>query len=124
MGRPKKDISTDEVERAAGCGLTDAQIAHVLGCSVDTLSRRFAEHIKRGKANAIYSMSSKCFQMGLTDDGVTDRIFWLKCRAGWRDRPSEIEGEESLDAMLMQLQREHGFTTPTPPAEPNGEKPN
>lgn len=57
-GRPKKDIFPAIALRAYAGGMTDEQVAHLVGCSADTLQRRMAEDeefcgaVKRAKAEA------------------------------------------------------------------------
>lgn len=109
-GRPRKELDPDAIERAAGVGLTNEQIARVFGCSADLLEMRFSGSIEKGRAVAVHSMSSRCFQAGM-GDSVPDRIFWLKARAGWRDRPVEDNkgSGESAEAILEQIARARGL---------------
>jgi hypothetical protein len=49
MGRPKKDIDEGLVFRLSQIHCTLGEMASVVGCSEDTLQRRFADVIRRGK---------------------------------------------------------------------------
>ena len=62
MGRPRKNLTTDqvlEVERLAGLGLTEAQVGDALGMSERTLARRITDDpavmaaFKSGKAKLV-----------------------------------------------------------------------
>ena len=48
-GRPRKVIDGDMVENLSMIGCTLDEIGHVVGCSRDTLERRFAAKIDKGK---------------------------------------------------------------------------
>lgn len=48
-GRPRLRIDPELVEQMAGIQCTMEEMASVLGCSVDTLERNFADAIKKGR---------------------------------------------------------------------------
>lgn len=48
MAKPEIQIDEKTVEKLASILCTMEEIASVVGCSVDTLERRFADTIKRG----------------------------------------------------------------------------
>jgi hypothetical protein len=50
-GRPKKTIDGETVEELAAIGCTNTEIASIVRCSVDTLDRRFAEEMDKGRSN-------------------------------------------------------------------------
>lgn len=49
MARPRKPIDPKNVEAYAALGFTMEEIAVLSDCSVDTLERRFADAIKKGR---------------------------------------------------------------------------
>ncbi len=79
-------------EDAAARGLSDVQVAEVLGISRATLDRRkrddeaFEAAIKKGKARGIQEVSNMLFETAL-QGSVPAMIFYLKARAGWTDKP-------------------------------------
>jgi len=105
-----------ESERMAGYGLTEEQIANVFRVKPCTLIRwkrkhpEFNEALKRGSAisneaiiNSLYhnaiggkivSLTKKYYKDGMLKEeiesysppNVSAQIFWLKNKAGWRDR--------------------------------------
>lgn len=96
-GRPSKleKINMAEVERLAGLGLTDEEMATMLGIAVSTLNnykknREFMEALKRGKTKVDAVVVNRLLQKALDGD-TTAMIFWLKNRQRerWRDR-SEV----------------------------------
>jgi DNA-binding XRE family transcriptional regulator len=94
----RKQIDLKEVERLAGLGLTQEQIAISVGVSPRTLESRkaesaeFAAAIKKGQADAIQEVSNALFQ-NAKGGNVTAQIFFLKARAQWKDRHEDV-GED------------------------------
>lgn len=85
-GRPEIPIDFDEVERLAGLGNTEAEIALALGVCADTIASRkkkyseFAERIKRGRQRAINKVENALFTTA-TGGNTTAQIFFLCNRA-------------------------------------------
>jgi transcriptional regulator with XRE-family HTH domain len=91
-----KTIDLQAAEELASLGLTDQQIADSLGISRSTLSRRKADDdtfeatLRKGKAKAIVKVSSALMQE-VENGSLRAIIFYLKCRAGWREEEPEIK---------------------------------
>ncbi len=108
MGRPAW-IPTPEimeqVESYASAGLTKQQIADCLGISYETLNEKtkeyteFSESIKRGQAKGIAMVANELVK-NVKIGNVTAQIFFLKCRAGWK----EIEEEIPLDNLRKEIE--------------------
>ncbi len=83
-------------EESAARGLSESQVAEVLGISRATLLRRkkddaaFDAAIKKGKARGIKEVSSALFEAAL-QGCVPAMIFYLKARAGWSDKPMAFQ---------------------------------
>lgn len=91
-GRPKKQIDPKLLEDLAGIGCTNEEIAHVAGCSSDTLTRNYAEHIKSGRENAKVSLRRK--QWAVAMNGSTGMLIWLgKQMLGQGERVLPPEGK-------------------------------
>ncbi|MDB9733625.1 hypothetical protein OAB15_02465 [Porticoccaceae bacterium] len=90
-----KQIDLKSVEELASLGLTEQQIADSLGISRSTLSRRktddetFDTALRKGKAKAIVKVSSALMRE-VEKGSLRAIIFYLKCRAGWREEEPEI----------------------------------
>ncbi len=94
----KRKIDLEQIEAMASLGLTDEEIAVVLGISPRTLyywkkNPEFLQALKRGKLKADFHVIKKLYENAKNGDN-TAIIFWLKNRRPdrWRDR-KEISGE-------------------------------
>jgi len=75
MGRPLIEIDEQQVENLAAIGCTQVEIGAVVGCSVDTLHRRFADVIKRG--NERMKASLRRWQYERAKGGSVAMLIWL-----------------------------------------------
>jgi hypothetical protein len=84
-GRPLKEISANQVKSLAEIGCTNIEIATVCGCSVDTLERRFADIIKKGRETMKSSL--RRFQYTSAKSGSVPMQIWMgKQYLGQRDK--------------------------------------
>mgnify|MGYP003633248520 FL=1 len=99
VGRPKFEITDAIMKKAedyAAKGLTVDQIAAVLGISDATIYERqheypdFYDALKRGRGTGIANVTSALYEKATVDKDLGAQIFYLKNRAGWRDK-QEIE---------------------------------
>ena len=91
-GRKPIVLDHKEIQRLAGMGLSERQIASALGISNSTLTRKKhieqIEHsLKKGRAQALAAVSSKLYENAL-EGKETSAIFYLKNRDpdNWKDR--------------------------------------
>ena len=88
-------LELEKIEDLAAKGLTLEQIAAALSIDVRTLYnhrkkfREVGEAINRGAANGIATIANKLFEAA-NNGNVTAQIFFLKARAGWRQRPPSL----------------------------------
>jgi AraC-like DNA-binding protein len=88
MARPKKNIDAEQVEALAGINCTTEEIASVLGCSKDTLERRFAANLKKGRHHGRSSLRRKMWKK--VEDGNITMMIWLsKQMLGYKDKIEE-----------------------------------
>ena len=110
-------IDYDKLYNLAKIGLSEEQIALSLGISVSTIGRRkrederFSSTLKAGKQRGIDAVTNALFE-GATGDkpNVSAQIFFLKNRAGWRDRTevdanihADVTVTHDIDAALQAL---------------------
>lgn len=85
MARPRATIDPDKVEMLARAELTHEEIAAELGCSVDTLTRRFADSIKKGRERGNGRIRARQYDLAMK--GNVALLIWLgKQRLGQRER--------------------------------------
>lgn len=95
--KPTKD-STSMVEALASCGVPEKQIADVIGISDVTLRKYYRATLDTAvpRANAMVAQSLYKKALGSGPQSVTAAIFWLKCRAQWKDTTVlEIASDDS-----------------------------
>src|SRR5262245_21936118 len=87
MARPRWQPTTKEREQVAmmtAIGIPQPAICQIIGVTDKTLRRACRSEITTGQAQANAKVGKALFQKALAGD-VTAMIFWLKCRAGWRE---------------------------------------
>lgn len=75
MPNIKKDISPEQVQKLAAIGCTDKEIGDIVGCSHDTLTRRFKDDLMLGRANGKASLRRKQWETALS--GNVTMLIWL-----------------------------------------------
>ena len=84
---------------------TMGEIAAVVGCSVDTLERRYAETIKKGDEEGKMSLKRKMHQMAL--NGNTVMLVWLsKQRLGYRDKQPDEATSVQFNIVTKEVPKE------------------
>ena len=97
-------VPTDEhrkiVTALAAMGTPLVEIAHVLGISVPTIRKYFHEDWQKSQTQANAKVAQFLFNQATHDNGpqsVTSAIFWLKCRAGWKDHEKVESGNIKIE---------------------------
>jgi hypothetical protein len=96
----RKDIDADQVRKLAALGCTHEEIADVVGCSHDTISRRFKDEVEIGRRQGNASLRRKQFDLAMS--GNVTMLIWLgKQRLGQAEK-SQIEtiGKESITVQI------------------------
>jgi len=110
-GRKKINFTDEDlanIERWSGDGLSEAQIATLLGCSLSTIARkkrekgRFDTALKKGKTRAVQQVANQVFQNAMSGK-ETSAIFFLKNRdpQNWSDR-QEVNHNLNLSNILTE----------------------
>lgn len=81
------------VKLAMAIGFTTTQVGRLIrpqegGVSADTVQRHFKEEVAHGLEFVTAAVANSLFAkaIGNSPQSVTAAIFWLKSRAGWKDR--------------------------------------
>lgn len=102
------------VKTMAGFGVPQPDIAAFLGIDAKTLRKHFREELDRGVTEANARVAQSLFQMATQGRNVAAAIFWMKARAGWREKqevqlsaksPEQLSDEE-LHKIIVCLQDE------------------
>ena len=96
-GRPRIELDEDKITALAKIGCTVAEVAAVMGCSKDTLERRFAAPIEKGREEMKASL--KRMQYTAAANGNVTMQIWLgKQYLGQKDRRhEEVTGKDGAE---------------------------
>ena len=96
MARPKKyDIDPKQVEKLAGYGCTNTEIAGVYGCSADLIDKSYSEFLTKGRANLKKRLRKAQLDSALA--GNSTMLIWLgKQMLGQVDK-QEVEHIRPID---------------------------
>lgn len=75
MPRPEKEIDPEMVSKLASFGCTTTDIGYVLGCSDQTLNRRFREELVEGRAKLRNRLRMKQVEVAMS--GNVSMLIWL-----------------------------------------------
>ena len=76
MARPKKyDIKGEEVEKLAGFGCTNMEIASFFGCSKDLITKSYSTNVTKGKEKGKIRLRQLMFRNA--ESGNTTMQIWL-----------------------------------------------
>ena len=76
MARPKKyDIKGEEVEKLAGFGCTNMEIASFFGCSKDLITKSYSTYVTKGKEKGKIRLRQLMFKNA--ESGNTTMQIWL-----------------------------------------------
>jgi len=89
-GRPQHEPTEEMRNRArslAGVGISVDDIAFELGISKQTLYGYYREEIKHGAIRAVATVARSLYEAAThpTEPNITAQIFFLKCRAAWKE---------------------------------------
>src|SRR3954471_22693179 len=110
--------ATDEQRRMvramSGYGVPHDGIATLLDIDPKTLRRHYRQELDRGAVEATARVAQSLFQMATVEKSVAAAIFWMKARAGWREkhelqvttRPLQELSDEELQRIIEQTEHE------------------
>ena len=76
MARPKKyDIDTDQVEKLAGYGCTNTEIANFFGCDESLIRKSYSEYLTKGRDKG--KIRLRQLQWRSAENGNTVMLIWL-----------------------------------------------
>lgn len=94
-GRPAHsptDRARSQVKMLSAMGIPDYEIAKLIGVSQPTLRKYYADELDIGHIEANAKVAQSLFKMA-TDPAhpksAISAMFWMKCRAGWREKDED-----------------------------------
>ena len=114
---------TDEQRRTvkamSGFGVPQPDIATHIGIDPKTLRKWFREELDRGSIEATTKVAQSLFRMATEGNNVAAAIFWMKARAGWREKNNlEITGKDggAIEGIRVRFVRpDDDHANPPPP---------
>src|ERR1051325_3087854 len=102
----KPFVPTDDQRRMvralSGYGVPHDDIALIVKCSPPTLRKRFRRELDLGSAEANAKVAQTLFQQATSGTNTAAMIFWMKARAGWREKQVvEVTGKDDAPAMTF-----------------------
>jgi len=79
-----------QVEALSGYGVRHDEIALYLGIDPKTLRKHYRKQLDAGAVKANVSVARSLHKQATEGGNVAAAIFWLKARAGWREK-QEVE---------------------------------
>ena len=86
--------SSDLVRKLAVAGLGQDQIAAQIGIDPKTLRKHYGDTLSDAVAIVSGKIAMSLAQKAINGD-VISAIFWLKARAGWRDRGANVRTDDA-----------------------------
>jgi hypothetical protein len=94
------------VKSLAAMGTKQEDIARILGIrSPKTLRKHYRQELDRGALEANHNVAQTLYKMATSGQRPAATIFWLKTRAGWRDRTASVQEMEAMPPFVVQLPR-------------------
>jgi hypothetical protein len=114
-GRPPHEPTAairKQVDALKGYGVTEFDIARVIGISVPTLLKYYREEIETAAIRANARVAQSLFHMA-THGNVAAAIFWLKTQARWSEPPKEFiqVGDPTKKELAVEAARTAGDGT-------------
>ena len=94
-------VPTEETRRTvkamAGVGVPHTQIAAYMRIDTKSLRKHYRDELDRGMVEANVKVAQTLFNLATVEKSVPAAIFWLKARAGWREKVNiEHSGEAAV----------------------------
>ncbi len=98
------DKTRAQVKMLAAMGVPDFDIAKVIGISSPTMRKYYMVELETGHIEANAQVAQSLFKQATNKDkpNVSAAIFWLKCRAGWREE-AEDSGKKEARELLAKV---------------------
>ena len=93
------------VREAAAYGVPQSAIAAMVDVrSEKTLRKYFRKELDNGDARANFKVARSLYRSAL-NGSVVAMMFWMKCRAGWRERPESEQRNARLPPFIVSQEK-------------------
>lgn len=96
IGRDKKVVPPDEVQKLAALGCTNRDIANFFGIAEDNIVRHFADYITKGREELKISLRRAMLNNACKNNNAAVQIFLAKNILGMADQPHNTEDNKPL----------------------------
>ena len=96
IGRDKKIVPPDEVQKLAALGCTNRDIANFFGIAEDNIVRHFADFITKGREELKISLRRAMLNNACKNNNAAVQIFLAKNILGMSDSPINSEDNKPL----------------------------
>jgi hypothetical protein len=88
-----------QVERMVGFGITQDQIAKIMGIGESTLKKYFADELSNGVSRVNSAVAQNLFSIATSRDpgSVAAAIFWMKTRGRWRETNHHVHSGDDKE---------------------------
>ena len=107
MSRPSFEPTEEQrrqVKLLTAFGNTQQQVASLLKVSDRTLRKHFRAELDNGAAEANNQIAQALFKKA-KDGDTTAQIFWLKSRAGWREKRDFTDAAPAVAPFIVSKER-------------------
>ncbi len=107
-----------QVEAMAAYGIPETEIARVIGIDPRELRGQYPDELDTGSTRANSRVAENLYRRATGEgrEAVTAAIFWLKTRAGWRERSvHELHGTDGPITVVIQRFSDGSVETPPDP---------
>lgn len=95
-------VQQDTVSLHAMVGTPQEDIARVIGIDVKTLRKHYRDELDLALCKANATIGGSLFNKAKSGD-TTAQIFWLKTRAGFKEKSEDIGKSDSLPDVISKL---------------------
>jgi hypothetical protein len=108
VARPRFNPTAEQrkmVGVMTGYGIPEVAIARTLSIDAKTLRKHFRKELDLAATKANATVAQSAFRMASSGQHPAMTIFWLKCRAGWRE--TQVVQHKGADGGSVEVSYEH-----------------
>ncbi|MCW5713439.1 MAG: hypothetical protein KIT43_02830 [Bauldia sp.] len=105
-GHQPDPLTRRQVEAMAGYGVPEVDIGGIIGIDPKTLRKHYRAELDYGHTKANIKVAENLYRKATGEgrESVTAAIFWLKARAGWREKQiHEIQTPEPVTFTIERI---------------------